>query len=95
MSKFAKLIDDKKINLLAIGDITKEELMEIGQKVGLEKVSKKTLELLRREIGHLGKLSLAGQVIPPTTAPQSFCRTTRITNNNVLAILETDHFCTL
>ena len=95
MSKFAKLIDDKKINLLAIGDITKEELMEIGQKVGLEKVSKKTLELLRREIGHLGKLSLAGQVIPLTTAPQSFCRTTRITNNNVLAILETDHFCTL
>ena len=88
MSKFAKLIDDKKINLLAIGDITKEELMEIGQKVGLEKVSKKTLELLRREIGHLGKLSLAGQVIPPTTAPQSFSRSTEITNPNLIFFMD-------
>ena len=62
MSNFAKLVDDKKINLLGIGEIQKEELIEIGLKVGLEKVKKKSLEMLRREIEHLGKLALAGQV---------------------------------
>ena len=63
MTEFAKLIDEKKINLLGIGDMGKEELHEVGNKVGLEKIKDKSLEMLRKEIGQLGKLFLAGQVI--------------------------------
>ena len=62
MIEFAKLIDEKKINLLGIGDMGKEELHEVGDKLGLEKIKDKSLEMLRKEIGHLGKLFLAGQV---------------------------------
>ena len=63
MIEFAKLIDEKKINLLGIGDMRKEELHEVGDKVGLEKIKEKSLEMLRKEIGQLGKLFLAGQVM--------------------------------
>ena len=62
MSAFTTLLDEKKINLVGIGDLKKDELFEIGGKLGLEKVRTKSLEMLRREIGHLGKLFLAGQV---------------------------------
>ena len=63
MIEFANLVDGKKINLVGIGDMQKEHLVEIAVKLGLEKVRTKSLEMLRKEIGHLGKLSLAGQVI--------------------------------
>ena len=62
MSKFVELVDQKRINLLGIGGIPKEELLNIAKTVGLENVNDKALELIRKEIEHLGKLSLAGQV---------------------------------
>ena len=63
MIEFAKLIDEKKINILGIGDMRKEELHEVGELVGLEKVKDKSLEMLRKEIGQMGKFLLAGQVM--------------------------------
>ena len=62
MAEFTKLLDRKRINILGIGDMKKEELIEVSQLIGLEKVNIKSLEMLRREIGHLSKLFLAGQV---------------------------------
>ena len=63
MTEFAKLVDEKKINLLGISDMRKEELHEVGVKVGLDNVKDKSLEMLKKEIGQLGKLFLAGQVM--------------------------------
>ena len=68
MTAFAKLIDEKKINLVRIGDMTKQELIETGEQLSLTNLRTKPLELLRREIAHLSKLFLAGQVcykLPP------------------------------
>ena len=62
MAKFTKLLDEKKINLVGIGDMRKEELVEVSKFLGLENIGDKSLEMLRKEIGHLGKLLLAGQV---------------------------------
>ena len=62
LSRFVELVDQKRINLLGIGGIPKEELLNIAKTVGLENVNDKALELIRKEIEHLGKLSLAGQV---------------------------------
>ena len=62
LANFVQLLDDKKINLLGIGNMKKEELINVGHFVGLEKVKQKPLELLRKEVEHLGKLALAGQV---------------------------------
>ena len=63
MTEFAKLIDERKINLLGIGDMGKEELQEVGETIGLEKVKDKSLEMLRKEIGQMGKILIAGQVM--------------------------------
>ena len=54
--------NEKKINLLGINDIPKEELINIAKTIGLEQIKQKSLELIRKEIEHLGKLALAGQV---------------------------------
>ena len=62
MAKFVEMVDEKKINLLGINDIPKEELINIAKTIGLEKIKQKSLELIRKEIEHLGKLALAGQV---------------------------------
>ena len=62
MTEFAKLIDEKKISILGIRDMKREKLIEIGKILGLEKLQDKSLEMLREEIGELGKLLLAGQV---------------------------------
>jgi hypothetical protein len=62
MSEFAKLMDEKKINILSIGNMKREELVEIGEQLSLDKVKTKSLEMLRKEIGHLVKIFLAGQV---------------------------------
>ena len=70
MTDFAKLIDEKKINLVRIGDMTKQELIETGEQLSLTNVRTKPLELLRREIGHLSKLFLAGQVCYKSPPPK-------------------------
>ena len=62
LANFVQLLDAKKINLLGIGNMQKEELIDVGEAIGLEKVKKKPLELLRKEVEHLGKLAIAGQV---------------------------------
>ena len=62
MTEFTKLLDEKRINLIGISNMKKEELIKVSQILGLEKIDTKSLEMLRREIGHLGKLFLAGQV---------------------------------
>ena len=62
MTEFTKLLDEKRINLLGISDMKKEELLEISHILGLQKIDSKSNEMLRSEIGHLGKLFLAGQV---------------------------------
>ena len=62
MAKFVEMVDEKKINLLGINDIPKEELINIAKTIGLEKIKQKSLELIRKEIEHLEKLALAGQV---------------------------------
>ena len=68
MTEFTKLLDTKEINLLGINDMKKEHLIEVSHKIGLENVRDKSLEMLRGEIGYLGKLFLAGQVCTTSTS---------------------------
>ena len=68
MAEFTKLVDAKEINLIGINDMKKEHLLEVSHKIGLEKIGDKSLEMLRGEIGYLGKLFLAGQVCTTSTS---------------------------
>ena len=55
-------MDDKKINILGINDLSAAELMDLAELLKLEDVKKKSSVNLRNEINHLTKLFLAGQV---------------------------------
>ena len=67
LSKFVELVDEKKINLLGIAAIERAELINIAKTVGIENVDDKSLEGIRGEIEHLGKVTLAGQVTKVTS----------------------------
>ena len=42
--------------------MNKKELLEAAELIGLHDIQNKSLELIRGEITHLGKLVIAGQV---------------------------------
>ena len=67
LSKFVELVDEKKINILGIAAIEKTDLINIAKTVGIENIDDKSLECIRGEIEHLGKVTLAGQVIKVTS----------------------------
>ena len=60
--EFAKLMDEKKINILGLNDLTGAELENLGEILMLQDVKKKSSVNLRNEINQLTKLFLAGQV---------------------------------
>ena len=62
MAEFAKMIDAKKVNILGIGDMTVDELVELAEVLGLDKPKQKSGANLRNEINYLVKIFLAGQV---------------------------------
>ena len=63
MSTFAQLIETKAFNILGIGSLKANELVDIAKQLGLEKIADKSNEMLRKEVNHLSKLFLAGQVM--------------------------------
>ena len=62
MTEFAKLIDSRKLNILSINDMRPNELVELSETLGLEKINRKSGTNLRNEINYLIKIFLAGQV---------------------------------
>ena len=62
MTEFAKLIDSRKLNILSINDMRPNELVELSETLGLEKINRKSGTNLRNEINYLVKIFLAGQV---------------------------------
>ena len=63
LSTFAQLIETKAFNILGIGSLKANELVDIAKQLGLEKIADKSNEMLRKEVNHLSKLFLAGQVM--------------------------------
>ena len=55
-------MDEKKINILGLNDLTGAELQDLGDLLKLQDVKKKSNVNLLNEINHLAKLFLAGQV---------------------------------
>jgi hypothetical protein len=62
MTEFAKQIDSRKLNILSINDMRPNELVELAETLGLEKINQKSGTNLRNEINYLIKIFLAGQV---------------------------------
>ena len=61
--EFAKLIDAKEINIIGLNDLSGAELEDLGERLQLQDVKKKSSVNLRNEINQLSKLFLAGQVL--------------------------------
>ena len=57
------MVDGKTLNILGIQDMKADELVEIGEQLGLEAPKRKSSQNLRNEIKHLIKIFLAGQVL--------------------------------
>ena len=56
-------MDEKKINILGLNNLSGAELLHFGELLMLENVKKKSSVNIRNEISTLSKLFLTGQVI--------------------------------
>ena len=56
-------MDEKKINILGLNNLSGAELLHLGELLMLENVKKKSSVNIRNEISTLSKLFLTGQVI--------------------------------